>query len=150
MKKEKSSYRYSYSKSSMAKFEAFGWNFSSSTIPENSEKKFNFFFISLLDMDIMGTENRETAITLLNEDQAAHRYEDIPIAASEKEKTTKNLKNMATASKLESKSLDNDAGIVIENTEKNVEKNTNEKDSSVNYGYHPIIDFFGNFRFDTA
>ena len=100
-------------------------------------------------MDILGTENRETAITLLNEDQAAHRYEDIPIAASEKEKTTKNLKNMATASKLESKSLDNDAGIVIENTEKNVEK-SNEKDSSVNYGYHPIIDFFGNFRFDTA
>ena len=21
---------------------------------------------------------------------------------------------------------------------------------SINYGYHPIIDFFGNFRFDTA
>ena len=53
-------------------------------------------------MDILGTENRETAITLLNEDQAAHRYEDIPIVASEKEKTTKNFKNMATASKLES------------------------------------------------
>ena len=56
-------------------------------------------------MDILGTENRETAITLLNEDQAAHRYEDIPIAATlEKEKTTKHLKNLATASKLESKS----------------------------------------------
>ena len=101
-------------------------------------------------MDILGTENRETAITLLNEDQAAHRYEDIPIAASEKEKTTKNLKNMATASKLESKSLDNGAGIVIENTDNNEQNSNNEKDSSVNYGYHPIIDFFGNFRFDTA
>ena len=86
----------------------------------------------------------------MNKDQAAHRYEDIPITASEKEKTTKNLKNMATASKLESKSLDNDAGIVIENTEKTLENSNNEKDSSVNYGYHPIIDFFGNFRFDTA
>ena len=78
----------------------------------------------------------------MNKDQAAHRYEDIPITASEKEKTTKNLKNMATASKLESKSLDNDAGIIIENTEilkKNVEKSNNEKNSSVNYGYHPII-----------
>ena len=36
-----------------------------------------------------------------------------------------------------------------------VEKKTEEeeestKDQSVNYGYHPIIDFFGNFRFDTA
>ena len=58
----------------------------------------------------------------MNEDQAAHRYEDIPIAASEKDKTTKNLKNMATASKLESKSLDNDAGIIIENTEKKCRK----------------------------
>ena len=25
-----------------------------------------------------------------------------------------------------------------------------ESKKSINYGYHPIIDFFGNFRFDTA
>ena len=33
---------------------------------------------------------------------------------------------------------------------KKVENEEKSKDPSVNYGYHPIIDFFGNFRFDTA
>ncbi len=34
----------------------------------------------------------------------------------------------------------------VEKTEEGSEK----KQQSINYGYHPIIDFFGNFRFDSA
>ena len=93
-------------------------------------------------MDSLSTENRESAIALLDENEAAHRYEDIPIS-SEQEKSTR-----PEHAKLESKSLDD----VLENIEiPEIEEDDtkNEKDS-VNYGYHPIIDFFGNFRFDTA
>ena len=97
----------------------------------------------------MGSETRETAISVLDQDEAAHRYEDIPIAAEQRKSA--NLK----AEKLQSKSLDDltSESELIEEEDKNAkrdEEEENSKDSSVNYGYHPIIDFFGNFRFDTA
>ena len=58
-------------------------------------------------MDSLSTENRESAIALLDENEAAHRYEDIPIS-SEQEKSTR-----PEHAKLESKSLDD----VLENIE---------------------------------
>lgn len=113
------------------------------------ENKGSNFFFRALDLDFLGSETRETAISVLDQDQAAHRYEDIPIAAEQRKSALK-------AEKLQSKSLDDitpESEIIEEQEDTNAKKVENEeksKDSSVNYGYHPIIDFFGNFRFDTA
>ena len=115
------------------------------------KSKFHIFlsYFRALDLDFLGSETRETAISVLDQDQAAHRYEDIPIAAEQRKSALK-------AEKLQSKSLDDitSESEMIEEKEvtnaKKVENEEKSKDPSVNYGYHPIIDFFGNFRFDTA
>ena len=58
--------------------------------------------------------------TVIDQDKAAHRYESIPIKAEDE----------------------------IRSGKSEDENETHEK--TINYGYHPIIDFFGNFRFDKA
>merc|ERR1712107_271956 len=96
------------------------------------------------DMSLHGSEARETMVSApsdITDEIAAHWYEEFPMT-SEDDRAGKSGEGL---DKIESKDIDE--GIEIpEETVQQTSKDVN----SVNYGYHPIIDFFGNFRFDTA
>lgn len=98
----------------------------------------------LKDMTLLGSEARETIVSApsdVDEDIAAHRYEEFPMTAED----GRAGKSGEGLDKIESKAIDEGVEIPEETVHQ-----TKDKTSSVNYGYHPIIDFFGNFRFDTA
>lgn len=87
------------------------------------------WLFSLLDLDGLGSETRD--IILPDKDTAAHRYETIELSKAE------DLKR-------QSKSQEEDEEEIVAKT------HDEKSSSSINYGYHPIIDFFGNFRFEAA
>jgi len=102
------------------------------------------FLGDLMDMDVLGSETQETIVPNLNEDIASHRYESIPITNVD-ERSGKTA--IADGDEVETEpapSLDDIKDIKLPKVEQD------ESKKSINYGYHPIIDFFGNFRFDTA
>ena len=106
-------------------------------------------------MTLLGSEAREAFVAApedFTDDIAAHRYEEF-----EFEDDSRIGKSGEGLDKIEGKDLDEGIELSAEEEITKVEKKTDEessssstKDQSVNYGYHPIIDFFGNFRFDTA
>ncbi len=109
----------------------------------------------------MGSSVSETVVkpeksSASDELSPKQRYEPIPIAdkVTAKEADTKEPR-------LEAKTLtENLPDEALEESETILEKeagaqagdktskNTEDDDESVNYGYHPIIDFFGSYRFD--
>lgn len=85
------------------------------------EGKRRTYIERVMDQTFMGSDNVETVVAKLDEDEAAHKYESIPI---------------------EAKSNDE---------EKDQQEPISSRTSKpVNYGYHPIIDFFDRYRFDAA
>ena len=84
-----------------------------------------------------------------DQDTAAHRYESIPInnedERSGKSEDSESAEILDEVIEEDSLNLDDIKNIKLP---KISEDNTSK--TSINYGYHPIIDFFGNFRFDTA
>lgn len=86
-------------------------------------------------MDILGSEARETVVRP-DDDVAAYRYETIPI---------KNEGSYQDDMISEAKTFGDVDDIVLPEG-----VDDDDAGDSVNYGYHPIIDFFGNFRFDAA
>ena len=100
-----------------------------------------------MDMDILGSETHDTIIVPVQDDNvAAHRYESIPIENKDHPRNGKTESSeLPVATTSATKTVDD----VISNIKlPQVEQDENEE--SINYGYHPIIDFFGNFRFDAA
>ena len=100
----------------------------------------------MLSFIFVGSETQETIVPNLNEDIASHRYESIPIANLD-ERSGKSEGDEAEE-ELEVEpvmpSLDDIKDIKLPKVTEDDSK------KAINYGYHPIIDFFGNFRFDTA
>lgn len=103
-------------------------------------KSRNFLSNLMPDMDILGSEVQE----VIDEDTAAHRYETIPISRSDSDEIRSGKSELGDDVVEEIDRPD----ITLPKVEN--DKDGNEKKQSINYGYHPIIDFFGNFRFDTA
>ena len=107
-------------------------------------------------MSLLGSEAREAFVPApedFSDDVAAHRYEEFEFDDYD----SRAGKSGEGLDKIEGKALDEgielpQEDIEIKKTEKEDTSASSTKDqtSSVNYGYHPIIDFFGNFRFDTA
>ena len=104
-------------------------------------------------MSLLGSEAREAFVPApedFTDDIAAHRYEEFEFEDFD----SRAGKSGEKLDKIEGKALDEGIELPQEKEEIKVEKSeestTKDQKSSVNYGYHPIIDFFGNFRFDTA
>ena len=109
-------------------------------------------------MTLLGSEAREAFVPApddFTDDIAAHRYEEFEFEDDYYD--SRAGKSGEGLDKIEGKALDE--GIELPAVEEEitkvekkteVEEESSTKDQSVNYGYHPIIDFFGNFRFDTA
>jgi len=104
------------------------------------------FLGNIMDMDILGSETQETVLVPnLNEDVASHRYESIPITNVDERSGKTEFDEVEDEIETEAlPSLDDIKDIKLPNVKEDDSK------KSINYGYHPIIDFFGNFRFDTA
>lgn len=109
-------------------------------------------------MTLLGSEAREAFVPApddFTDDIAAHRYEEFEFEDDYDSRAGKSGEGL---DKIEGKALDE--GIELPAVEEEItkvekkteveEESSSTKDQSVNYGYHPIIDFFGNFRFDTA
>ena len=90
---------------------------------------------SLEPVIFVGSETEETIVPNLNEGIASHRYESIPVERSGRSGGDEGQEELPSLDDIKDAKLPE----VAEDHSK----------KSINYGYHPIIDFFGNFRFDT-
>jgi hypothetical protein len=121
----------------------------------------------LMDQNFFGSDVVETSVAappeMFGEGEADHKYESIPIYEEEN-----NLEGKA-ASLIDTSDDGDDAEVEEEEeedeapeegstqktdlpteTDRKQEAKDQPKSLSVNYGYHPIIDFFDRYRFDAA
>ena len=114
-----------------------------------------------MDQNFFGSEVIETSVLappdMLNEN-ADHKYQSIPLYDED------NLQGKAASligdeveEEEEAEEVDEDGeegstekSELPKETDRNQDKNDEPKSLSVNYGYHPIIDFFDRYRFDAA
>ena len=117
----------------------------------------------ILDQNFFGSEVIETAVLppsdmrIKDEEGADLKYQSIPIYDED------NVQGKAASLVGDDHEEEDDEEGDMEDgegstqtsehpveTERNQDKSDQPKSMSVNYGYHPIIDFFDRYRFDAA
>ena len=118
-----------------------------------------------MDQNFFGSDVVETSVAappeMFGEGEADHKYESIPIYEEENNLEGKAASLVDTTDEDDDEEVEEDEGEESETgstqktelpteTDRNQETKDQPKSLSVNYGYHPIIDFFDRYRFDAA
>ncbi len=118
-----------------------------------------------MDQNFFGSDVVETSVAappeMFGEGEADHKYESIPIYEEENNLEGKAASLIETTDDEDESDVEEEEDEEIQEgstqktelrteTDRNQETKDQPKSLSVNYGYHPIIDFFDRYRFDAA